>query len=359
MSHRILFDISAHGHGHLAQTARVVAVLRRTLPEFELLVRTELPRSLVEVRLGAVEHVDDSGTGRALIMDAEIQVDRPATRAYYLALHERFESHVTELRRDLLAHRVDLVCCNAGYLALAAAHAAGIRSCLFCSLAWDEILADLFPADPAMNAVVGTITRSYARADLCFRLRPGMPMRSLRGEDVTAVLARRGRDVRGALRRQLGQDTRPIVLFAFGDWTVRRPSFLELPAPIRFIVPPRWMAGASHLVCGAELPFHFRDLIASADLVISKTGYGVVTELALDGQGVILVERPGWPEEAHLLRWLRRYTWLEVIPNLETLTPSCLGNALERRNGDRTTYSNVQTGGEDRIISCLLQSLTA
>lgn len=53
-----------------------------------------------------------------------------------------------------------------------------------------------------------------------------------------------------------------------------------------------------------DLPFHFTDLLASADALITKPGYGSFTEAACNGAPVLYVPRPDWPEQPYLLDWI-------------------------------------------------------
>jgi hypothetical protein len=48
----------------------------------------------------------------------------------------------------------------------------------------------------------------------------------------------------------------------------------------------------------------FRELLAAADAVITKPGYGTFTEAAVHGVPLLYLRRPDWPEEDCLLEWL-------------------------------------------------------
>ena len=54
----------------------------------------------------------------------------------------------------------------------------------------------------------------------------------------------------------------------------------------------------------AGLPFSFIDLMASVDLVVTKTGYGMLVEAACNGVPLLFLARPDWPEWPWLEAWI-------------------------------------------------------
>jgi UDP-N-acetylglucosamine:LPS N-acetylglucosamine transferase len=56
-----------------------------------------------------------------------------------------------------------------------------------------------------------------------------------------------------------------------------------------------------------SLGWDFSDLIASADAVIGKPGYGTFVEAACNGTPMLYADRPGWPEQDALIPWLHQH----------------------------------------------------
>jgi UDP-N-acetylglucosamine:LPS N-acetylglucosamine transferase len=52
---------------------------------------------------------------------------------------------------------------------------------------------------------------------------------------------------------------------------------------------------------------HFSDLLASADIMLTKPGYGAFVEAACSGIPVLYVERDDWPEQPYLITWLSQH----------------------------------------------------
>ena len=52
----------------------------------------------------------------------------------------------------------------------------------------------------------------------------------------------------------------------------------------------------------------FLDVLASCDAVVTKVGYGLFTEAAVNGKVVVYARRGDWPDEPYLIEWFHRNT---------------------------------------------------
>jgi hypothetical protein len=116
----------------------------------------------------------------------------------------------------------------------------------------------------------------------------------------------------------VGADTR-LVVFSLGG--IEHPIDLtpwSRNPDIHWIVPKALLPDRLDMTAQEDLPFHFTDLLASADALIAKPGYGNFTEAACNGTPVLYVPRPDWPEQPYLLNWMSRYGMALA------LSPECL-----------------------------------
>ena len=117
------------------------------------------------------------------------------------------------------------------------------------------------------------------------------------------LVARRPRFSRAEARRRLGWDGRPTVLLSFGGLGL--PGFdpvrLASLAAYRCVLPER-LAGAPAHVEGVEearltpLGLGFADLVAAVDVVVSKPGYGIVTDCIGARTRLVYTPRGDFPE---------------------------------------------------------------
>ena len=68
--------------------------------------------------------------------------------------------------------------------------------------------------------------------------------------------------------------------------------------------------------------FPFIDLLASSDLVVTKSGYGLIVEPACHGVRILYQARPDWPESPFVSRWLSENGHGKQVPRIDFTDPS-------------------------------------
>src|SRR3569833_3413404 len=124
----LLAAITAHGYGHLAQSAVVINALRRQLPELELTIYTRAPHHLLRARIDGDFTLLDEAPDIGLPMHDALTVDVDAAAEAYHEFHAHKQAdEATETQRQH-THTPDLVFANVPYRILAAARLAHIPS---------------------------------------------------------------------------------------------------------------------------------------------------------------------------------------------------------------------------------------
>jgi hypothetical protein len=329
---RLLVNITAHGWGHLSQTALIIDGLKQRVPGLDLIVRSGIEPAVLTNRLGTDIHCISSDDDFGLVMETPFAVDQTATFGRYQEIHDEFDRHVDSIVALIETHDCHAVLSNVSYLAIVAARRVGVPAFAYSSLNWGDIFATYCGSMPGADAIHVRIQQSYREADRFFRLAPSMPMSWLQTVAVPSPVSRVGHNRSVELRRHLGVDTlTPLVLCAFAGLTPDHPPrFVREPGKLLIIGPSAWTSLAPTLVRADDVPLSFADLIASVDLVVSKPGYGIVAELACAGTPAVLVSRNDWPEEPYLLDWLNQHGRSALVPNLDDRSHTELHAALLR-----------------------------
>jgi hypothetical protein len=99
----LLVDISAHGLGHLAQTAPVLNALRPLLPGLRLSLRSALPLARLRARIeGEFEHIAEARDFGFLMHNA-VDIDRAASAQRYREFHADWSQRVATRRTNCAA----------------------------------------------------------------------------------------------------------------------------------------------------------------------------------------------------------------------------------------------------------------
>ncbi len=300
MSH-LLVDVSGHGFGHAGQLAPILAELRRRRPSLRLTVRSTLPTSALAAILPGPFATAEPAPDPCLSMHDPVSVDREATRAAYAALEADLEAILAREADRLRALRPTLLLSNIGFVAIAAAAAAGIPAVAIGSLNWAEITAAYGVVSASM---LDRMQAAYRSAQTTILLEPHLPTEWLERCVRVGPVARVGRPRPEALRTAIGvEEGTLLALVAFGgiDGADRLAELPDLPGVL-------WLADRLErpgMRSTRDLALPFPDLLASVDLLVTKTGYGLFAEAAAVGTPVLYRPRPDWPESPGLEAWIR------------------------------------------------------
>lgn len=315
MAHLVV-DISGHGFGHLAQVAPVVEALRARRPELRLTVRCALPAAVVRARIPHAEGLIPLETDVGMVMASALEVRVEASHRAHLAFHYRWNHKVETAAAELAALAPDLLLADVPYLSLAAAATAGVPAVALCSLNWADIYRAYCGHLPGAQRVLAHMTAAYDAVSLFLQATPHMPMAWIPHRLSVAPIAPSPAGGRGEVRGRLGvgADTR-LLLVALGGIDTRLPVD-RWPAVEHglWLVPRHWAMAGPHIRPAPGDGATFQELLAAADMVLTKPGYGTFVEAAGAGTPVLYIDRPDWPETPYLTRWLETHVASTAVP---------------------------------------------
>jgi hypothetical protein len=301
----LVVSISGHGFGHVAQTAPILNLLHERIPQLRITVRTSVAlahlRSRIHVPFEHLQSIGDIG----MVMTSALDINVADSLAAYRNFHTDWESRVSEESHLLRMLCADAVFSNVGYLPLAGAQRAGIPNVAMSSLNW----ADIYRHCCCDDAIAAQIHACYANADAFLRATPGMPMSDLSNLIPVAPIAAKGinkRDeINGILQLSAAEK---LVLVSMGGVAGRLPieRWPRIDG-VRWLVQNRWQVNHPDAIVFESLPMSFIDLLASADALLCKPGYGSFAEAACNSVPILFVNRSNWPESPVLIEWLQQY----------------------------------------------------
>jgi len=333
--------VSGHGFGHATRTAEVLRVVRRLEPSLPLTVVSSAPEELfADAVAGPLRHRRiecDVGLAQkdALTIDEAGTVDAWSRHA------SRFASLAHDEAVFLRQARAQVVLGDVPPLAFAAAADAGVPSVALANFSWDWIYRHAAKREPALRAAADACAAAYARCGLLLRLPFAGDMSAFpRIEDVPLV-ARRPRLPRFDARRRLGLPGGLLVLISFGGLGL---SALDVPALGRltrfqfFLVseksgvtpadslPPNvtWIERSA--LSRAEVGYP--DLVGAADAVVTKPGYGIVSDAIGAGTPIVYTDRGDFPEYPILVEGMRSYVPCAYVAKADLLAGR-IGDALD------------------------------
>lgn len=281
---QIVFYTSAHGFGHASRDIALITTLCANRPQARVVVRTAAPRWLF-ARTGNLDvQIQELETDPGVVQIDSLRLDEDETARRAARFYDEFDRRVEDEAALLRTLRADVVIGDIPPLASAAADRAGVPSVALGNFTWDWIYS-IYPAfDRIAPNVIPAVSRAYSAATLALRLplHGGFESMAAVTRDIPFITRRSTRDP-AETRRALGiTGGRPVVLVSFGGLGVDLPldrlgrsDRFTLVAPSR--EPPAGL--------------HYEDLVAAADVVVSKPGYGIVSECVANDTALLYTSR--------------------------------------------------------------------
>ncbi|MSR23488.1 MAG: hypothetical protein EXR96_00125 [Nitrospiraceae bacterium] len=303
--------ISSHGLGHAAQVVPVLNELGRIVPDLHAVLRTQVPAWFFEDRLTIRWTRSPEQQDIGCIQHGPLTIDVAATWGAHARFHAGWEQKVHDETLAMRAALPALVFSDISYLAIEAGATAGIPTVGLCNLSWDRILEPLAePGRTDQREAIQHIQRAYAHAGLMLRPAPGVPLTAFPKVSDIGPIAEPASNAASELRRALAAAPgERIVLIGFGGIALDTLPFecLEQMGPYRFIVSGPVPDRYTRIHAASALPFSFRTLLASADLIVTKPGYSTVVEAVALGKPVVYVRRYNFADEQALVDYLHRH----------------------------------------------------
>jgi hypothetical protein len=326
--------VSGHGFGHATRCAEVLRALREASPAVRITVVSQAPearfRSAIPGELTYRRAQCDVGLVQrdALVIDLKATVE--ACRAFAATWEERVETENRWLRES----GASLVLGDVPPLAFAAAAAADIPSVALANFSWDWIYGHLAASELRLADAAQQARAAYASTHLLLRLPFAGDLSAFPRREDLPLVARRPSVDAGEARRRLGLGHRPAVLLSFGGIGFRGPDSRALGrwADFDFLVEDPGEAPPPNVypVVDARLTalgLGYEDLIAAADVVVTKPGYGIVTDAIAGRTRIVYTERGDFPEYPVLVGGMPRFLPAVHVSNDDVRTGR-LGEAI-------------------------------
>jgi hypothetical protein len=293
-----VYYISGHGLGHASRSIELIEALTRRRRDLRVVIRTSAHPwafdRIREPRVAVRRAITDPG---AVQIDS-LRLDEDETAKVAADFYGELDRHVAAEAAYLRQLDAALVISDIPPLAIAAAHRAGIPSIAVANFTWDWIYAYYPQFERIAPGVIGAIASAYGHATRALRLpiHGGFDSMMAVTTDIPFIARRSVRDP-AETRSLLGLDGRgPIVVSSFGG------SGLELPYD-------RIASSGLTVLCPQPHPpagLRYEDLVAAADVVVSKPGYGIVSECIANGAALLYTSRGRFAEYEVMLAEMPR-----------------------------------------------------
>jgi hypothetical protein len=323
----IAYYVTGHGFGHASRAQAVIEELLAAHPGWRVELRTTAPlrafpglgiadREPPETRVCRVEVDLDPG----VVQRDSFDHDLSATAEAWLELSANAEAIIAREVDALRAAEARLVLSDVSPLACAIASAAGLPALVVGNFTWDWILDGYRSREPRLEPVIAHIRGWYGHAETYLRLPLSPAAPSICGdsppifarEQRVGFIARRRREDPASLRARIGvAPDETLVLLSFGGFGVTGLNLDCVDGVAARGVRVVWEQPTERtpdLLSIAGRGIRYTDLIAAADVVVSKPGFGIIAECVAQRGRLLWVPRGDF-REAPLLQHFLEHEW--------------------------------------------------
>ncbi|HEX7284128.1 MAG TPA: hypothetical protein VF239_18870 [Vicinamibacterales bacterium] len=294
----LVFYISGHGFGHASRSIEFINALIDKQPRRRVYVRSQVAPWLFErtthpsVLLSAVE------TDTGVVQIDSLRLDAPATIDRATAFMRTFNARVQEEVDFLRKVNAQVVIADLPPLGIAAAHAAGLPAIAYGNFTWDWIYANYEGSDE-LAAQLGDI---YSKTTCALRLPMSGGFETMTDVRDLPFAARHARYDPEETRRALGLslDAR-IVLVSFGGYGVQGAAKPRTPG--YHVLWPGDVDEAAMYDAG----YRYEDLVKAVDVVVTKPGYGIISECIANDTALLYTSRGDFREYPVLVEAMPKY----------------------------------------------------
>lgn len=328
--------VSGHGFGHSTRVAEVLRAVRLRAPGVPIAVVTSAPEALYRDALGESFEYRAVETDVGLAQKDALAIDAEGTLARLRGLAASAPALVAEEALWLRERGARLVLADIPPLAFRFAAEAGVRAVGLANFSWDWIYAHLARAHRGFEEPARAAAGAYGTAALLLELPFAGDLSAFPRREPIPLVTRRPRLAREAARERLGlPGDRPLALLSFGGLGLPGLDLRVLgrASDVFFVVtegvgePPSNVARVERARL-AETGIGYPELVAAADVVVTKPGYGIVADAIAAGTRIVYTDRGDFPEYPILVRGMAEHLPCAYVSN-DDVRAGRLGVAID------------------------------
>jgi hypothetical protein len=280
-----VFYISGHGFGHAARAVEVMNALIDRQPNLRIIIRSSVAPWLITrtVREGVVLSRVEVDTG--VVQIDSLHLDAAASIARADAFMSTFDDRVAAEVRFLHEHQASLVVADLPPLGISAANAAGIPAIALGNFTWDWI----YEHYDANAHVAKRIAEVYRGVTVALRLPMWGGFESMPVVRDLPFVARHSKRDAADVRDALGiPRSLRVVLTSFGGYGVDGLDSAAVRALRGYHV---LLPGDIDENAMYERGYRYEDLVRAVDVVVSKPGYGIISECLANETALLYTSR--------------------------------------------------------------------
>ena len=342
----IVFYISSHGFGHASRSIEFINALIDRRPGLQVMVRSQVAPWLFERTAHPSVLLSQAETDTGVVQLDSLRLDATATIARATGFMRTFAHRIRAEVAFLHRAGARAVVADLPPLGIAAARAAGLPAIAYGNFTWDWIYAGYEGSDE----LVAQIADIYSATTFALRLPMWGGFETIADVRDLPLVARHSRRDAEQTRRALGIPSGDrVVLVSFGGYGVQGAARTQ-PAGYRVLWPGDIDESAMY-----DAGYRYEDLVKAVDVVVTKPGYGIISECIANDTAMLYTSRGNFREYAVLVQEMPKYLRCAFIDH-EDLFAGNWAPHLDRLLAQPAPPTRANTAGA-RVAADVISSL--
>ncbi|WCL50512.1 glycosyltransferase family protein [Leptospira sp. GIMC2001] len=292
---KILYYISGHGYGHMSRSYEII----RNLVESPVIEKITISSKRVNFVSNPSPKIDlrEIGIDVGIIQNSSISMDIMETKNHLEEFEKQKDALIRSEAKFLREGDYDLVISDSSSLAFVIAIEAEIPSLFVGNFTWDFIYRNLEKHHPYFGVIADLIQVEYSFANAALILPFACHMDHFLESKKIGLVGRRPELEKKSARNHFGfEDGLQYFLFSFGAYGIDSSTWNWSN------IPSNW-----RIVC-SDLPgihsdqiidiknAYYPNLVTACDYVVTKPGYGIISECVYANTPIIYTDRGEFAE---------------------------------------------------------------
>ncbi len=290
---KILYYISEHGLGHLT---RSVGLIRELENEAQIIIRNS-NESYLKKSLPLIPTFSGKTDQGPIMYENSISIDWKKTYNIISDWYLNFNSNL-EIEYDFIKKsKPDIVISDISPIPLNVSRKLNIPSIAISNFTWLDVFSKL------ENFDLGIIQESYENTSFCIKLPLSTRMNIFKQKKEVGLVCKLPTENNTLIRKKLNIDKSKFLIF------INLPKFfhVKLKNFENYQVISTGAKTSSKNTIFIEPMIEGQNLINASDLVVSKCGYGMISECLTTGTPFQLISDESHPEQNAMLKHLSSY----------------------------------------------------
>lgn len=351
MGQALVFYISGHGFGHASRAIEVINALVDRRPDLRVIIRSSVAPWLVARTVRPGVELEPAEVDTGIVQIDSLHLDARASIARADAFMSTFDARVAREADVLRQHNAVLTVSDLPPLGVAAANAANIPAIALGNFTWDWI----YEHYSGGQVVADRIADIYRGVTLALRLPMWGGFATMCAVRDIPFVARRSHRERDEVRDALGipRDTR-VVLTSFGGYGLGdlNAEALRQLADYHVLLPGMIDEQAMY-----ARGYRYEDLVRVVDVVVTKPGYGIISECLANDTALLYTSRGDFREYQVLVDAMPKFLRCGFIDH-DDLFSGRWASHLDAVLSQSDPPTSPATNGADEAADILLALLT-